>query len=100
MYARPEEYRLDVPDADGVGDPFPCRRLAQKCVQFGPFDGTLRLLATSDEVNWPAVHEEVGDGTGEGTIIPLELTVRAVRVERAGLTGDPPTVTLSGLLVG
>ncbi len=101
MYARDEQIPLHVPDIDGLGDPTPCRRLAEKCVQIGPFDGTIRLRGSvNTDIAWPIIHEEVGDPAGDGAIVAVPLTIRAIRVERDGIVGDAPSVTLSGLLIG
>jgi hypothetical protein len=100
MYARDEQYLLDVLE-DGFGDPFPCRRLAEKIVHIGPFTGTVRLRVSLDDVTFPEIHEEVSDGSNaDGVLVPLPYACRAVRVESDGVVGDPPAVTLSGFLIG
>jgi hypothetical protein len=100
MYARDEQYPLHVAEADGLGDPFPCRRLAEKCVQIGPFTGGLRLRATLDGVTWPVIHEEVGAPAGDGAVVAVPLAVKAIRTEAVAIVGDAPAVTLGGLLIG
>ncbi len=99
MYARPEDYALDVPaTADGLGAPFPCRRMVDKCVQITPFTGTILIRASVDEVNWPIVHEETG-GAADGAFVALPLAVRAIRLEFDGVGGSP-TARISGVLMG
>lgn len=100
MYARDEQIQLHVPDADGFGNPQPCRRLTEKCVQIGPFTGTLRIQGTIDDTTWPEIHEEVGAGAGDGVFVSIPFALRAVRLQRDSIVGDPPLVTLSGLLIG
>jgi hypothetical protein len=101
MYARDEQYDLDVPEAAGLGEPFPCRRLAEKCLQIGPFDGEVKILGSLDGATWPEVHGEVGDPAGDGSLVAIPMALKLVRVELVSLAaGDPPTVKLGGFLIG
>lgn len=99
-YSRDEQLDVHVPDSDTYGDPTPCRRLAEKVVQVGPFTGSLKVRATIDGVNWPVVHTVTGAPAGDGEFVPVPFAVRAVLVEPDGITGPLPVVTLSGFLIG
>jgi hypothetical protein len=75
-----------------VGVPSLMGRLTPQIIQYTTFTGSLQLSGTYDGVTWV----NVGSAATGAAAVALDKPWNALRVTVGSLTGDPPTVTVTG----